>query len=185
MLIWIPVGVVIGLPVLLAAFSPYLAFRSTTYIVAGFSGILCLSLFVLQPLLPLNTLNIHPVRARWLHRVIGLSVVALTLIHVGGLYLTSPPDVIDALLLRAPTLFSVFGVFALWGVILTLAITIFRIRTQTWRIIHQTISSLVIIATAIHALQIEGAMEPVTKWVVCVAAVFATALAVIKRPPHL
>jgi hypothetical protein len=45
----------------------------------------------------------------------GSLLVALVLVHVGGLLIASPPDAIDALLLRSPTPFSVWGVLAMWA----------------------------------------------------------------------
>lgn len=167
-----------ALPVIMAAFSPYLVFRDATYIIAGFAGIVCLSLFVLQPLLATRLLPLHPMQARRLHRIVGLAVLALTAIHVAGLYLTSPPDVIDALLLRAPTLFSVFGVFALWGTLVTAFIALGRrhLPARIWRNTHQALSALVVIATVIHALRIDGAMEPITKWGVSLTALAVTGL---------
>lgn len=167
-----------ALPVVLATFSPYLTYRSPVYIAAGFAGVICLSMLVLQPLLAARKLPLHPLWARHLHRMIGITLFALTVVHVLGLYVTSPPDVIDALLLRAPTLFSAFGVIALWGITLTALVAALRRRlpARVWRLAHQTLSALVVVATVIHALQIEGAMEPVTKWIVSLAALLTTGL---------
>ena len=38
------------------------------------------------------------------------------IVHVAGLWLTSPPDVIDVLLFRSPTPFSAWGAIAMWAV---------------------------------------------------------------------
>ena len=50
-LAWAGLLAVVGVPVLIAAASPYLAYRNLPYIVGGFAGIVCLALFVVQPLL--------------------------------------------------------------------------------------------------------------------------------------
>ena len=106
-------------PVVVAASSPYLASRNLPYIVGGFAGIVCLSLFFLQPLLAAGYLP-----GRGLPDGAGTAGSAPQSSwrgrsHVGGLYLASPPDTIDALLLVSPTPFSVYGVTAMWGVVAT------------------------------------------------------------------
>ena len=169
------------LPIIVAAFSPYLVFRDATYIIAGFAGIICLSLFVLQPLLSTRLLTPNPIVARRLHRVVGIALLILVIIHVVGLYFTSPPDVIDALILRAPTLFSVFGVIALWGIFLTAFIAFARryLPAAAWRIAHQLLSTLVVFATIIHAVQIDGAMEVITKWGISIIALTTTVISLV------
>lgn len=169
------------LPIIVAAFSPYLVFRDATYIIAGFAGIICLSLFVLQPLLSTRLLTPNPIVARRLHRVVGIALLILVIIHVVGLYFTSPPDVIDALVFRAPTLFSVFGVIALWGIFLTAFIAFARryLPAAAWRIAHQLLSTLVVFATIIHAVQIDGAMEVITKWGISIIALTTTVISLV------
>jgi hypothetical protein len=99
-------------------------------------------------------------------------------LHVGGLYLASPPDTIDALLLVSPTPFSIYGVMAMWGIAATAILVLLRrrlgLRHSVWRLIHNGLAAIVVIATVIHALQIEGAMEPISKWMLCVAVLAAT-----------
>ena len=51
LVLWAGLVVAMAAPVLIAAGSPYLAYRNLPYIVGGFAGIVCLSLFVIQPLL--------------------------------------------------------------------------------------------------------------------------------------
>ena len=167
------------IPVALAAASPYLAYRDAPYIIGGFAGILCLALFLIQPLLAAGYLpGLRLSTARRLHRLTGAIIVAGVLLHVGGLYLTSPPDTLDALLLVAPTAFSVYGVLAMWGIVLTALLVAFRrrlpLRYAVWRLIHNAVALAVVVATVIHALQIEGAMEPVSKWLLCLAVLAAT-----------
>jgi predicted ferric reductase len=68
----------------------------------------------------------------------------------------------------------------MWGVVATAVLVLFRrrlgLRYSVWRLIHNGLAAIVVVATVIHALQIEGAMEPVSKWVLCMAAVAATAV---------
>ncbi len=178
-LVWGSVAAVMFGPVVVAAFSPYLASRDMPYIVGGFAGIVGLSLLVLQPLLPAGYLarTEGPAGRRW-HRWLGVALIMAVALHVGGLYLASPPDTLDALLLVSPTPFSVYGVMAMWGVAATGGLVLFRrrlgLRHSVWGLIHNGLAAIVVMATVIHALQIEGAMEPVSKWMLCMAAVAAT-----------
>lgn len=177
MLVWIGLVVAMTAPLMLAAASPWLAYRNLPYIVGGFAGIVCLSLFVIQPLLAAGYLPGLPLATerRW-HRRIGAGIVACVALHVGGLYIASPPDVLDALLLVSPTPFSVYGALAMWAVVATaiLAALRRRLRYATWFILHNALALVVVAATAVHALQIEGAMESLSKWALCLAALAAT-----------
>ncbi len=80
-------------------------------------------------------------------------------------------------------MFSVFGVIALVGVIATAAIAKLRksIAPRLWLGLHQALSALAVGATLIHALQIQGAMEPTSKWAIAVAALAATVVSVMWR----
>lgn len=183
-LVWGLIIAIMIVPIAIAAFSPYLPSRNAPYIVGGFAGIVCLSLLVLQPLLPAGYLagTQGPAGRRW-HRWLGFGIVAAVALHVGGLYLASPADTLDALLLVSPTPFSVYGVTAMWGVVATAVLVLLRrrlgLRTSIWRLIHNTLAAVVVAATVIHALQIEGAMEGVSKWVLCLAVVAATTVALL------
>ena len=90
---------------------------------------------------------------------------------------------IDALLLVSPTPLSVYGVTAMWGVVATAILVLFRrrlgLRHSVWRLIHNGLAAIVVVATVIHALQIEGAMEPGSKWMLCMAVVAATGVALL------
>lgn len=126
-LIWVVVALACAVPIALAATSPLLAWRDPIYIVAGFAGIFALILLLLQPLLInglLSGLSLY--KSRRVHRWIGALLVVAIFIHVGGLWLTSPPDVIDALLFASPTPFSVWGVLAMWAVFASALLAIFR-----------------------------------------------------------
>jgi hypothetical protein len=53
------------------------------------------------------------------------------------------------------------------------------LRHSVWRLIHNGLAAIVVVATVIHALQIEGAMEPVSKWMLCITVVAATGVALL------
>ena len=176
-LAWAGLLAVVGVPVLIAAASPYLAYRNLPYIVGGFAGIVCLALFVVQPLLAAGYLpGIAPATERRWHRWVGVAIVGCVILHVGGLYFTSPEDTLDALTLVAPTPFSVYGVLAMWGVLATAVLVALRrrFRYPTWYRLHNGLALVVVVATVVHALQIEGAMEIVSKGVLCLAALAST-----------
>ena len=181
---WGGVAAVMIAPVVIAAFSPYLESRDVPYLVGGFAGIVGLSLLFLQPLLPAGYLagSKGPAGRRW-HRRVGVAIVLAVALHVGGLYVTNPPDTIDALLLVSPTPFSVYGVTAMWGVVATAILVLLRrwlgLRYSVWRLIHNGLAAIVVVATVIHALQIEGAMEPGSKSMLCIAVVIATGVALL------
>ena len=152
---------VLGIPLFAAMISPLLQWRQPIYIVAGLAGVLALCLLLVQPLAIGRYLpNVDPIRSRTLHRLIGMLLLMLVVIHVGGLWVTSPPDVIDALLFRSPTSFSVWGVIAMWCVFATALLALlrqrFRIKHKTWQRLHTGLALVVIAGTVTHALLIEG-----------------------------
>ena len=109
-LIWAVLAAAILVPIAAAATSPQLEWRGPVYIVAGFAGIIALGLVLVQPLLIggyLPGLSGYP--GRRAHHWIGGALVVAVVIHVAGLWITSPPDMIDALLFGSPTPFSPFG----------------------------------------------------------------------------
>lgn len=167
-LIWAALALAMAVPVAFAAASPLLAWREPIYIVAGLAGVTAMALMLLQPLLAAGYLpRLTLVRARSVHRWIGALLVALVLVHVVGLYFTSPPDVIDVLLFRSPTPFSVWGVIAMWAVFLSALFAWMRqskrLRPRTFRLAHAALAALIVVGTIAHALLIEGTMETVSK----------------------
>jgi predicted ferric reductase len=90
---------------------------------------------------------------------------------------------LDALLLVSPTPFSVYGVLAMWGIAATAVLVVLRrrlrLRYARWFLIHNALALIVVLATVIHALQIEGAMEIVSKWALCLAALMTTSVVVL------
>ena len=115
--IWAGLAAAIGVPTALAATSDLLAWRGPLYILAGFAGIVALGLVLVQPLLIGGILpGLSGYRGRRMHHWIGGALVAAVAVHVAGLWITSPPDMIDALLFTSPTPFSPFGVIAMWAI---------------------------------------------------------------------
>ena len=100
-LIWAALATAICVPIAFAAASPLLAWRGPVYILAGFAGIVALGLALVQPLLIAGYLpGLSAYRGRRVHHWIGGALVVAVVVHVGGLWITSPPDMIDALTLR-------------------------------------------------------------------------------------
>ena len=178
-LIWTALAVAIIVPVAAASFSPLLAWRYPIYITAGFAGIVALGLLLVQPLLIAGDLpGLSVPGTRRVHRIVGALIVVAVLIHVGGLWLTSPPDVIDALLFASPTPFSVWGVVSMWALFATALIAAWRrrlrIRPRTWRMVHSCLAVVIVVGTVIHALLIEGTMETMSKVALCALVIVAT-----------
>lgn len=183
-LIWAVLAIVIVVSLAEAAFSPLLAWRQPVYIAAGFAGVLAMAFLLLQPLLAGGYLpGLAGERGQRLHRWIGIALVIAVAVHVGGLAITSPPDVVDVLLFRSPTPFALWGVIALWAVLLAALIAALRtslaLRPRTWRRIHTTLALITVIASVAHAVLIEGTMETVSKVLLCAAAVGATAKVIV------
>lgn len=155
-----------SLPIALAATSPLLQWRDPIYIMAGLSGIIALALMLAQPLFATGRLLPNHLRiGRQVHRWLGLFLLIAVIAHVVGLWLTSPPDVVDALLLRSPTPFSIWGVLAMWALFLAAASVLFRKRLglRLWRRGHTSLTCLAVLGTGVHILLIEGTMDPVSK----------------------
>jgi predicted ferric reductase len=91
-------------------------------------------------------------------------------IHVVGLWITSPPDMIDALLYVSPTPFSPWGVTAMWAIFAVGVLAVFRrrLRLRTWRIAHMLLAIVVVVGSVVHGILIEGTMETVSKVALCV-----------------
>lgn len=185
-LIWVAIVTAILVPMVLAAMSPFLAWRPTIYSAAGFAGIAAMALLLIQPLLAAGRLPmISTRRGRHIHRALGLLLVSLVVAHVGGLWLTSAPDVIDALLFNSPTPFSSWGVVAMWAVFATALLVVLRERRHVgmrlWRLGHTGLAFVIVVGSAVHALLVEGAMEPWSKAVLCLLAFGATMTVVLDQ----
>lgn len=185
-LIWAALAAALIAPVAVAASSPLLAWRDPIYIVAGFAGVIAMGLLLIQPLLAGGYLpGLSAGRGRRLHPWIGASLVAAVVVHVAGLWLTSPPDVIDALLFRSPTLFSAWGVVAMWAVFLVALLAAFRrrlrFRPAVWRLAHVVLVSIVVVGGVVHAMLIEGAMGTASKAALCAVVLAVLAKATVDR----
>lgn len=179
-LAWAALILLLAVPVLLAAGSPLLAWRQPIYILAGFAGIAAMGLLLLQPLLAQGLLpGLSILRGRRVHRWTGTALVVLVLLHVIGLWIFSPPDVIDALLFRSPTPFSAWGVIAMWALFAAALLALFRraLRPRLWRLGHGSLVGIAVMGSVLHALQIDGTMENLSKGLLCLAVVLATGLA--------
>lgn len=176
----------IAVPLALAANSPLLAWRQPVYIAAGFAGVAAMGLLLLQPLLAAGLLpGLGPLQGRRAHRWIGGTLVLAIAGHVAGLWLTSPPDVIDALTFTSPTPFSAWGVIAMWALFATACLAFlrrrWRLRPAVWRAAHLSLALVIALCSVVHALLIEGTMEPISKVVLCGLVLLATGLIVLDR----
>lgn len=178
-LIWAAVTIAVSVPILAAAVSPLLAWREPIYIAASFAGVIGLGLIMFQPLLIGGYLpGFSPYQAQRIHRWIGASLVAAVVMHVTGLWISSPPDVIDALLFASPTPFAVWGVIAMWGIFAVAVMVAFRqrlrLRPRVWRTIHTLLAVVIVVGTVVHSVLVEGTMETVSKVALCALVVIAT-----------
>ena len=181
-LIWAPLAAAICVPIALASTSDLLVYRGLVYILAGFAGIIALGLVLVQPLLIGGYLPGLPgYRGRRAHYWIGGALVVAVVVHVGGLWISSPPDMIDALLFVSPTPFSPFGVIAMWAIFAVALIAALRRRLgwapRTWRLFHMFLAVVIVVGSVVHGLLIEGTMETMSKAALC-ALVFLAAIKV-------
>jgi len=178
-LIWIALALAIGVPIALAAGSEQLTWRGPVYILAGFAGIIALGLVLAQPLLIGGYLpGLSAYRGRRAHHWIGGTLALAVVIHVAGLWITSPPDMIDALTYTSPTPFSPFGVTAMWAIFIVALLALLRrrlgLRLRTWRIVHIPLAIVIVAGSVAHCLLIEGTMETISKAALCAAVLAAT-----------
>jgi hypothetical protein len=160
--------------------SPLLAWRGPVYILAGFAGIFALGAMLFQPLLIGGYLpGLSARMGRRAHHWVGGALVAAVVIHVGGLWITSPPDMIDALTFSSPTPFSPWGVIAMWAIFTVAFLAALRrrlgLRLRTWRIAHMLLAIVIVGGSVVHGLLIEGTMETVSKVALCALVLAATA----------
>ena len=179
-LIWAALAAAIGVPLAAAVASPLHEWRTPVYILAGFAGIIALGLLLVQPLLIGGYLPGLPgYRGRRAHYWTGGALVTAVVVHVGGLWITSPPDMIDALLFTSPTPFSPFGVIAMWAIfaVALLAAIRRRLGLRTWRIAHMSLAAVIVVGSVVHGMLVEGTMETMSKAALC-ALVLAAAIKV-------
>ncbi len=178
-LIWAALAAAVCVPIATAAASELLAWRTPVYILAGFAGIVALALVLVQPLLIGGYLpGLSATRRRQAHHWVGGALVMAVVFHVVGLWITSPPDMIDALLFASPTPFSPFGVIAMWAIFAVALLAALRrrlgLRARTWRLAHMSLAVAIVTGGLVHAMLIEGTMETVSKAVLCALVLAAT-----------
>lgn len=183
-MIWSVLACVVIVPLFVAAGSPFLGARAAVYIIASMAGIVAMCLLLVQPLLAAGYLpGLRPLEARRWHRWLGSGLAIAVLLHIGGLYLTSPQDALDALLLVSPTPFSVYGVIGLWSLVLTVLLVAARSRMglaiTSWRIVHNGVAAVVVVSSVVHALMIEGTMGYWSKLVLCICVLGASAVTIV------
>jgi predicted ferric reductase len=169
-LIWAALVAAICVPVALATTSELLAYRTAVYILASFAGIIALGLMLVQPLLIGGYLpGPSAYRARRAHHWIGGALVVMVVIHVAGLWFSSPPDMIDALLFTSPTPFSPFGVIAMWAIfaVALLAALRRRLGLRAFRLAHMSLAVVIVVGSVVHGMLVEGTMETMSKAALC------------------
>lgn len=171
-LIWAVLAAAICVPIAAAMASPLLAWRGPVYILAGLAGIIALGLMLVQPVLIAGYLpGLSAYRGRRAHYWIGGALVVAVLVHIGGLWITSPPDMIDALLFASPTPFSPWGVIAMWAIFAVALLASLRRRLglgpRTWRIAHMLLAVVIVVGSVVHGMLVEGAMETMSKAALC------------------
>jgi predicted ferric reductase len=179
-LIWAVLVAAIGVPIAASLASPLLEWRGPVYILAGLAGMSALGLVLVQPLLIAGYLpGLSAYRGRRAHHWIGGALVVAVVVHVAGLWVTSPPDMIDALTFASPTPFSPFGVIAMWAIFAVAVLAAFRRRLglRTWRIAHMSLAVVIVVGSVVHVMLVEGTMETISKAALC-ALVLAAAVKV-------
>jgi predicted ferric reductase len=178
-LIWAALAAAVCVPIALATASPLLEWRGPVYILAGFAGIVALGLVLVQPLLIAGYLpGLSAYRGRRTHYWIGGALVIAVIVHVAGLWITSPPDMIDALLFASPTPFSPWGVTAMWAIFAVALLAALRRRLgmgpRAWRIVHMVLAVIIVAGGVVHAMLVDGAMETISKAALCALVLGAT-----------
>jgi uncharacterized protein (TIGR03382 family) len=169
-LIWAVLAAAVGVPIAASLASPLLAWRGPVYILAGLAGMIALGLVLVQPLLIAGYLpGLSAYRGRRVHHWIGGALVAAVVVHVAGLWITSPPDMNDALLYASPTPFSPFGVTAMWAIFAVALLALFRRRMglRNWRIVHMALAAVIVAGSVVHVMLVEGTMETISKAALC------------------
>ena len=184
-LAWPALALAVFIPIGVASTSPLLEWREPVYIIAGLAGVVAMSFLLLQPILVVGFLpGTKGVRGRRYHRWLGVGLLAAVAIHIVGLWITSPPDVIDALLFRSPTPFSLWGVIAMWAVIGTAVLGLLRrhlnLKRNLWRFLHTALAFVVVTGGVIHALEIDGTMGIISRAVLCALTLAATIWAMVE-----
>ena len=183
---WFALAAATLIPLAVAAANPLQSTRNPAYVIASLTGAAALSILLIQPLLATAALPglTRPAGRKW-HQITGIALTLAVALHVAGLYVTSPDDTTDALLLAAPTPFSLYGVTALWTLAATTLLVSVRkqlpLRPTPWRIAHNALALVVVATTIAHALLIEGTMGPTSKLLLCLGVLAITVIVIVDR----
>jgi predicted ferric reductase len=164
-------------PPAVAVASPLQAGREMAWVLGALAGVLALSLLTVQVLLPTPWLDrlLAGHEPRW-HRTVGLTLAAIILAHVAGLYLASPDDIRDALVLAAPT-YSRLGVLSAWSVGFSIALALARRRLgliySDWQILHSALAVAIVTTAVGHTVMIRGTLDGPAELLACGAALVA------------
>jgi predicted ferric reductase len=170
------------LPTVLAATSPLQTGRDTIWIVGTLAGVLAMSLLVMQVLLPSGWLNflVNDHKITW-HRVLGISITVLVLAHVVGLYLYSPDDIGDALILAAPT-YSRLGVLSAGCLLLSLVLALARQKLPLiytdWQILHSALAVAVVGTAIAHVAMLQGTLDGFAEGLLCGSIAIAVVMSI-------
>lgn len=123
-------------------------------------------------------------RGREAHRIVAIGLIAAIVLHVAGLWITSPPDVLDALWLASPTPFSIWGVAAMWAMFASggLALMRKRLRLRVWRLAHKSLAMVIVVGSVVHAALVDGTMESLTKFALCALVLVASSAVIFGIP---
>ena len=184
-LVWLALAAAALVPFAFAAASPLLAGRDAPWVIGGLAGVLALCLLPAQPLLVAGLLG--PLAGRRAHRLLGAVILGLVVAHVAGLWIYSPEDIEDALLLVAPTPFSAWGVAGLIGLCAAALLGALRrwCPPRVWKPLHMGLAALGALSGALHGWMIEGAMEGASKAALCLAVLVSLAAAALLAAPAL
>lgn len=163
------VGVVVGLPLLVAITDFHLEAAPFALWLSTSAGALAVSALVLQPLLAGSG------RIR-VHQVLGATALALVLVHVGALFVLAPDDALFAMSPDGPTR-ARMALLATIALIVVVLLGVLRRRLPldgaTWRILHGFLATLVILLGFGHALLTDGALDGVGTLLLVVFGAFA------------
>lgn len=182
-LLWVALALIVAMPLAASLLSPLQAGRAVPWVWGTLAGVAALSLLVVQLLLPSgwSYRALYAQNLRW-HRRLGLVVTGLVVTHIGGLYLYSPDDIGDALVLQAPT-YSRLGVLAAWCMVLSVGLALARrrlpLQRDDWQIMHSTLAVAITGLAVGHVVMLEGTLDGPVEWVLCAAAVGAVTTTVV------
>ena len=158
-------AVVAAAPLALALTDPHLAPGPAALVASTAAGTLAASALALQPLLAARARAAPGGDARRRlrrHQTLGVTALALVLVHLGGLFAVEVDDTLFALSPDGPTRarMAVIATLALVGVVgLGLARGRVGLADGTWRVLHAYLAVLAIALGVGHALLTDGALD--------------------------